>query len=69
MRLLHSTGAWPAGTTGAVVAEQADFALIEVVTDAHTDEHGLPERDLFDDLLAVPYGALEVVERAPTTTH
>jgi hypothetical protein len=69
VKLLRDVGGFPAGTVGAVVAEEPDAALVEVVTDGRVDEHGLPERDLFEDFLSVPYSALDVIEPAATTAR
>jgi hypothetical protein len=68
VRLLREVDGWPAGTIGAVVSEYPATALVEVAGDGRLDEHGLPERDLFDGLVSVPYGALAVVERAASRT-
>jgi len=68
VRLLREVDGWPAGTIGAVVSEYPETALVEVATEGRLDERGLPERDLFEDLVSVPYDALAVVERAASRT-
>jgi hypothetical protein len=67
VKLLRDWEGWPAGTVGAVVSEHPETALVEIETDASTDVDGLPERDLLDDLVTVPYNALDVV--GPAVTH
>lgn len=67
VKLTRDCEGWPVGTIGAVVSEYPETALVEVVTHAGADTNGLPRRDLFDDLVTVPYGALHVVE--PAATH
>jgi hypothetical protein len=66
VKLLREWEGWPAGTVGAVVSEHPETALVEVVTEATTDADGLPERALLDDLITVPYSALDIVEPAAT---
>jgi hypothetical protein len=58
---LKDVDGWPAGTTGAVVGEDPESALVEVVTEYLVDDEGLPLRDLLEDLVDVPYGDLRVV--------
>lgn len=48
-----------------VIAEHPDTALVEAATAADLDEHGLPKRDLLDDLITVPYGIPDVVSPPP----
>jgi hypothetical protein len=67
VKLLRDWDGWPAGTVGAVVSEHAETALVEIVTDTETDADGLPERELLDDLITVPYAAIDVV--GPAATH
>jgi hypothetical protein len=67
VKLLRDWEGWPAGTVGAVVSEHPETALVEIVTDASTDADGLPERELLDDLITVPYSALDVV--GPAAAH
>lgn len=55
VKLLRPLGDWPAGTLGAVVAEYADSALIEIAAE---DE----SRDMLDDLVSAPYDQLQVVD-------
>jgi len=50
------------------VSDYPETALVEVATEGRLDERGLPERDLFEDLVSVPYDALAVVERAASRT-
>jgi len=59
--LTRDWAGWPAGTVGAVVSEYSAAALVEVVTEASVDAHGLPKHDLLSDLVTVPYTALRVV--------
>jgi hypothetical protein len=67
VKLLRECEGWAADTVSAVVSEHPETALVEVVTDTSTDADGLPERALLDDLINVPYSALDVVE--PAATH
>jgi hypothetical protein len=67
VKLLRDWEGWPAGTVGAVVSEHPETALVEIVTDATTDAAGLPEHELLDDLITVPYSALDVI--GPAATH
>jgi hypothetical protein len=53
---------WPAGTSAVVVAEELRTALVEVVTEDLVDRDGFPLRDLFEDLVSVPYDQLRVVD-------
>jgi hypothetical protein len=69
VKLLRDWEGWPAGTLGTVVSEHGDTALVEVSTEADVDEHGLPRRNLFDDLIAVPYDAVVVVNAAAAATR
>src|SRR5215211_539088 len=68
VKLLEDWDGWPAGTMAAVVSEQPDSALVEIVTDTDS-EKGLPSRELLDDVIAVPYRALEVVQPARAETR
>lgn len=61
--LTREVEGWPAGALGAVVAEYADSALVEMATEDRLDD-GLPARKLLDDLVSVPYDALRVIEPA-----
>lgn len=65
VRLLRPIGEWPAGTIGAVVSERADAALVEVDSEHVVDGEGLPSGELLEELIAVPYAALEVLEARP----
>ena len=67
VKLLRDWEGWPAGTVGAVVSEHPETALVEIVTESTTDADGLPERGLLDDLITVPYSALDVV--GPAAAH
>jgi len=69
VELLRDVEGWGAGARGTVVSERPETALVEFSTEAEVDEHGLPVRDLFDDLVSVPYSALRVVEAAPATAR
>jgi hypothetical protein len=60
-------GRFPAGTSGTVVSEDRDSALVEVVTDAQRTD-GLPTRDLLDDLIDVPYEDLGILRPADTAS-
>lgn len=64
VRLTRVVDGWPAGTVGAVVSEHPETALVEVVSDGVVDGGGLPTGDLLDDLISVPYAALEIVRPA-----
>lgn len=66
VELARDCEGWPVGTVGAVVSEYPQTALVEIATDPGADTDGLPRRDLFHDLVTVPYSALHVVERAAT---
>ena len=61
-------GRFPAGTSGTVVSEDRESALVEVVTDGQTTD-GLPTRDLLDDLIDVPYEDLEILRPARTASR
>lgn len=65
VRLTRDIDGWPAGTIGAVVSERPESALVEVVSDAVVGATGLPRTDLLDDMISVPYAALDVVWPAP----
>lgn len=69
VRLTREVGGWPAGTIGAVVSEWPESALVEVVSEAAVDASGLPRADLFDDMISVPYAALEIVRPAPAVAR
>ena len=69
VELVRSVDSRPAGTRGTVVSEYPESALVELSTEASVDAGGLPERDLFEDLVSVPYAALRVVERARATAR
>jgi hypothetical protein len=68
VELTREVAGWPPGARGAVVSEYADTALVEMATEDHL-EGGLPERELLDDLVSVPYDALRVVRSARVTTR
>jgi len=63
VELTREVSGVPAGTIGAIVTEYPASALVEIV--------GIPEGDLLDDLISVPYEAVRVVERssAPEVLH
>jgi hypothetical protein len=61
VEFLRDVDGWPPGTTGAVVGEDLETALVEVVTEYLVDDEGLPVRDLLEDLVDVPYGDLRVL--------
>ncbi len=65
VRLTREIDDWPMGTIGAVVSERSESALVEVVSDVVADATGLPRTDLLDDMISVPYAALDVVRPAP----
>lgn len=65
VKLTREWGGWRAGTIGAVVSERPESALVEILSEDAADETGLPKTDLLDDLISVPYSALQVVEPAP----
>jgi hypothetical protein len=69
VELVRDVDGLPAGTRGTVVSEYPESALIEVATEMHVDESGLPERDLLDDLVSAPYSALRIVEPASTAAR
>lgn len=66
--LRKPVGRFPAGTSGTVVAEDPESALVEIATDDQTTD-GFPTRDLLDDLVDVPYENLEVLRPARTTSR
>lgn len=68
VRLRHPVEGWPEGTLATVVDAREHGAIIEVVTDAETDSAGLPARDLLDDLISVPYEAIQVIDAARVTS-
>lgn len=65
--LRKPVGRFPAGTSGTVVSEDPESALVEIVTDAQTTG-GFPTRDLLDDLIDVPYEDLDVLRPARATS-
>jgi hypothetical protein len=69
VRLTREIDGWPAGTIGAVVSERPESALVEVVSDATVDAIGLPRTDLLDDMVSVPYAALDIVRPAPAVAR
>lgn len=66
VELLTDVEGATAGARGTVVSEYPDTALVELDTETGARD-GLPERELLDDLVTVPYSALRVVERAHAT--
>ena len=62
--LRKPVGRFPAGTSGTVVAEDPESALVEIATDDQTTD-GFPTRDLVD----VPYEDLEVLRPARATAR
>ena len=61
VELLAAADGWPVGTTGAVVWEDAETALVEVSPEHYgTDAEGFPLRDLLEVLVDVPYGDLRI---------
>jgi hypothetical protein len=62
VELVEAIDGWPAGTFAVVVAEELRTALVEVVTEYLVDSDGFPLRDIFEDLVSVPYDQLRVVE-------
>lgn len=51
---------WPAGSHGVVVSLDGAIPLVEMATEAYVVD-GLPRRELFDDLVDVPYDAIKGV--------
>lgn len=63
VKLTRDVAGWPAGTVGVVISTHPETALVEV-SETWVDHSGLPTRGLLDDLVTVPYAALQVVESA-----
>lgn len=66
VKLTREWEGWPAGTVGAVVSERLESVLVEVVSETTSDADGLPTTGLLDDLISVPYTALQVVDLLPS---
>jgi hypothetical protein len=62
VRLTRAVDGRPPGTLGAVIREDADTALVEVV-ETEFDQDGLPVHGLFEMVVDVPCDALDVVQR------
>jgi hypothetical protein len=67
VELLQDADGAAAGARGTVVSEYPGSALVELATESVRGRDGLPERELLDDLVTVPYSALRVIERAHAT--
>jgi hypothetical protein len=65
VKFLKGVDGWSPGTTGVVVSEDPNSALVEIVTDDLVDHEGFPLRDLMDDLVDVPYEDLQVIHSPP----
>jgi hypothetical protein len=64
VEFLKEIDGWPAGTGGVVIGEDPETALVEVATEYLVDDEGFPLRDLFEDLVDVPYADLRVIPRS-----